>query len=58
MKDKEQIPNFGIDVSKWNGQIDWNQVRSLGCEFAMIREGLILSILVDTYYPNNWKHIV
>ncbi len=27
----------GIDVSKWQGTIDWNQVRQSGIEFAMIR---------------------
>lgn len=29
----------GIDVSKWNGEIDWDKVRSAGVEFAIIRAG-------------------
>ncbi|MDE6167149.1 MAG: glycoside hydrolase family 25 protein, partial [Acetatifactor sp.] len=29
----------GIDVSKWNGDIDWDKVRSAGVEFAIIRAG-------------------
>lgn len=29
----------GIDVSKWNGEIDWKKVKDSGIEFAMIREG-------------------
>ncbi len=29
----------GIDVSKWNGEIDWKKVKESGIEFAMIREG-------------------
>jgi GH25 family lysozyme M1 (1,4-beta-N-acetylmuramidase) len=27
----------GIDVSKWQGVIDWNKVKAAGIEFAMIR---------------------
>ena len=29
----------GIDVSKWNEEIDWKKVKDSGIEFAMIREG-------------------
>lgn len=29
----------GIDVSKWNGDIDWDKVRNAGVEFAIIRAG-------------------
>jgi GH25 family lysozyme M1 (1,4-beta-N-acetylmuramidase) len=29
----------GIDVSKWQGVIDWNQVANDGVEFAIIRSG-------------------
>lgn len=29
----------GIDVSKWQGKIDWQQVKAGGIEFAMIRIG-------------------
>jgi len=29
----------GIDVSVWNGEIDWAAVRASGVEFAMIRAG-------------------
>lgn len=30
---------MGIDVSKWQGKIDWEQVAAAGVEFAMIRVG-------------------
>lgn len=30
---------FGIDVSKWQGNIDWDKVREDGVEFVMIRCG-------------------
>lgn len=40
-KDKEKPFNydicFGVDVSRHNGRIDWNKVRSAGMEFAFIR---------------------
>ena len=29
----------GIDVSKWNGEIDWDKVKNAGVEFAIIRVG-------------------
>ena len=29
----------GIDVSKWQGDIDWNQVKASGIEYAIIRVG-------------------
>lgn len=29
----------GIDVSKWNGNIDWKKVKNSGIDFAIIREG-------------------
>ena len=31
--------DLGIDVSKWNGTIDWNAVRNSGVTFAIIRCG-------------------
>lgn len=30
----------GIDVSKWNGKIDWEKVKADGIEFAFIRAGV------------------
>ncbi|NMB42600.1 MAG: glycoside hydrolase family 25, partial [Clostridiales bacterium] len=30
---------YGIDVSKWQGKIDWKKVKEAGVEFAMIRVG-------------------
>lgn len=29
----------GVDVSKWQGSIDWKQVKASGVDFAMIRLG-------------------
>jgi len=30
---------FGVDVSKWDGKIDWKQVKESGIHFAMVRVG-------------------
>ena len=30
----------GIDVSQWQGEIDWAKVKAAGVEFALIRAGL------------------
>lgn len=35
--DKEQLK--GIDVSKWNGTIDWKRVKKAGIDFCIIRTG-------------------
>ena len=29
----------GIDVSKWQGEVNWNEVKKDGTEFAILREG-------------------
>lgn len=29
----------GIDVSKWNGNINWDKVKSAGINFAIVYEG-------------------
>lgn len=34
-----EIKTYGIDVSKWQGIIDWKQVKASGVDFVMIRVG-------------------
>lgn len=50
---------FGIDVSKWNKEIDWEQLRKEGVEFAIIRVGyrgsVSGSLVVDPYFEQNIK---
>ncbi len=49
---------FGIDVSKWNGDIDWDKVKDDGVEFVMIRcgyRGSVTGALVED--PNFLKNI-
>lgn len=36
---KTQDTKIGIDVSSWQGDIDWNAVKQNGVEFALIRVG-------------------
>lgn len=49
----------GIDVSKWNGDIDWDKVRNAGVEFAIIRAGyrgsVSGSLVEDPYFAANIK---
>ena len=40
VKDGEESSYFGIDVSSFQGDIDWNAVRSDGVEFAILRIGV------------------
>lgn len=49
----------GIDVSKWNGEIDWDKVKNAGVEFAIIRAGyrgsVTGTIVPDPYFEANMK---
>ena len=49
----------GIDVSKYQGDIDWNTVREEGIEYAFIRLGLrgyeSGKIVLDDFYDANMK---
>jgi len=44
----------GIDVSKWQGDIDWAKVKGSGVEFALIRVSDGLSA-VDEKFNDNWQ---
>jgi lysozyme len=44
----------GIDVSKWQGEIDWDAVAGAGIRFAFIRTNHGLGIL-DEWYDFNWS---
>lgn len=50
---------FGIDVSKYQGNIDWAKVKKSGVEFAMIRVGFRGyedgKIYIDEYFEKNIK---
>ncbi len=50
---------MGIDVSKWNGEIDWDRVKSAGVEFAIIRAGyrgsVTGSLVEDPMFAANIK---
>lgn len=49
----------GIDVSKWNGEIDWDKAKNAGVEFAIIRAGYrgskSGSLVEDPYFHTNMK---
>jgi len=49
----------GIDVSKWNGEIDWDKVKKAGVEFAIVRAGYrgssTGSLVEDPYFHINMK---
>ncbi|MCI8286556.1 MAG: hypothetical protein HFH89_02620 [Lachnospiraceae bacterium] len=66
--DKTEIKKFqkptansqvGIDVSKWNGEIDWDRVKNAGVEFAIVRAGyrgsVTGSLVVDPYFTANMR---
>lgn len=47
----------GIDVSKWQGNIDWAKVKKDGIQFAMIRSSYGWgSKNIDKYFEQNYKN--
>ena len=50
---------MGIDVSKWNGNIDWNAVKNSGVSYVIIRCGYRGSsqgaLIVDSKFKENIK---
>lgn len=58
-KYKKDNTSLGIDVSKWQGDIDWKAVKNAGAEFAFIRlshqNGFDGEYTVDPYFEKNIK---
>lgn len=56
-KYKTENTKIGIDVSKWQSDINWEKVRGEGVEFAIIRmayqKGFDGDILIDPYFEQN-----
>lgn len=54
---KTENTEVGIDVSKWQGDIDFEKVKESGCEFVMMRlgyqKGLGGEMVLDPYYKEN-----
>ena len=47
----------GIDVSKWQGNIDWKRVKNSGIEFAMIRVGYGSRLSQkDAFFETNYSN--
>ena len=43
----------GIDVSKWQGAVNWKSVQEAGIAFAFARATYGISV-VDSYFESNW----
>ena len=39
----------GIDVSKWQGEIDWDKAKAAGAQFAFIRAGSVSNVSGTPY---------
>ena len=50
--------SFGIDVSTWQGDIDFNAVKNAGCEFVFIRIGYSVDgkIEPDRHFEENYEN--
>lgn len=58
-KNLPQNASIMIDVSKWQKDIDWKQVKEQGIEYAMLRIGTQRAIdkesVIDSYFEQNIK---
>lgn len=58
-KHKTENTKIGIDISKWQGNINFEQVKNAGVEFAFIRVGTQKGIggeyVIDPYFEQNIK---
>ena len=46
----------GIDVSKWQGKIDWKKVKDAGAQFAILRAGYGRAISqIDPFFYANYE---
>ena len=56
---KTDTNEIGIDVSKWQGDIDFNKVKDAGATFVMIRMGVQKEVkgdlFLDEYFKDNLK---
>ena len=54
---KNDNTKLGVDVSYFQGNIDWEKVKNAGCDFAIIRvgyqKGFDKEIEEDSYFDNN-----
>ena len=59
-KHKTSTTEVGIDVSKWQGDIDFEKVKNAGATFVMMRIGVQTKqngeLSVDTYFEQNIKN--
>jgi len=56
LKYETKTPFLGIDVSKYQGIVDWKRVKAAGYSFAFVRLGYANgdgSIVIDPYYERN-----
>ena len=51
---KSSVVAYGIDVSFWQGKIDWKKVKESGKTFAIIRAGSTKG--KDDYFEENYKN--
>ena len=58
-KYKTKDTMIGIDISRWQGDIDFNKIKNAGCEFVIIRmavsNGPNDEIGLDSYFKQNLK---
>lgn len=48
---------LGVDVSSYNGTIDWNKVKKAGYDFAILKV-IRKNLTADTAFERNWKGCV
>lgn len=48
---------LGVDISKWNGKVDWQALKKANIQFVIIRAGYS-TYYVDPYFKNNIENAI
>ena len=48
---------LGVDISKWNGEVDWKALKKANIQFVIIRAGYS-TYYVDPYFKNNIENAI
>ncbi len=57
IRDYSSMGSIGIDVSKWQGDVNFERVKAAGCEFVFIRLGIdVGEITIDPYFEANIRN--
>ena len=60
LKNRKRKYGIGIDISKWQGEVDFEKVKNAGVEFVILRMGVMKNkdtpLAIDNTFEKNYKN--